>query len=484
MFEKIQQFFLRREQTIFKGSAILVVCIFLLVSFWKIAASPATWFDEGINMGIAKSLVTERVYSLPVAPGQHVEQRSFLITTNYPVLLPVALFIKLGGASLAVARLPQIIYLGLFSLLAFTLVKKVYQNKWAALGTVALIVTFAPFYANGKAVLGEVPGLVFFLAALLVLPQTAKPRRLFLVGLLLGLSVATKPFYLVALGAVGLSEIVFFWKEKKVLFFRVLFIALGLAPPFVGWLYSILQSFSLGSLRTTVGFYANSYAAPNPLAQVASNALRFITESTPVHFLILFLVASVFIYQRLIQKRGTEIELAIIFFIVVTLGWYLKTPGWYRYFFPAHVLLFLVVPAALIQARFRTMAFIFLSSLIVVQAGHAATKVDDPLYYAPAPTSFAHLVEAQVPENATILTINTPSISFLLSDRPVYQFLQINPALFFGRAQLEDNRGLAYDFIITSGSTADTALENIETVLAQQYVKIAGEDAYSLFKKK
>ena len=89
----------------------LTILILITASLWQLPNNPATWFDEGINLGIAKSLIEKGVYSLQIAPEKFVETRPFLITTNYPVLFPIATSIKLLGFNLTSARIPMIIFI-------------------------------------------------------------------------------------------------------------------------------------------------------------------------------------------------------------------------------------------------------------------------------------------------------------------------------------------------------------------------------------
>ena len=111
----------------FSRDNLILIILFLLLFFlgtWQLSNSPATWFDEGINLEIAKSLINHGIYSLEVGPGEFVETRQFLITSNYPVLLPVALSLKFFGINLAAARLPMVLFLIAFALAAYFLVKK------------------------------------------------------------------------------------------------------------------------------------------------------------------------------------------------------------------------------------------------------------------------------------------------------------------------------------------------------------------------
>src|SRR3989338_722440 len=210
-----------------RDNFILFFLFLILIVFgaWQLPKSPATWFDEGINLGIAKSLIQDGVYSLKIGPDEFVESRQFLITSTYPVLLPVALSIKLFGFNLAAARAPMVLFLIAFALAAYFLVKKLY-SKEAAIMSVALIVSFTPFYGNGKAVLGEIPGLFYFLCALLLLPPEFNVKKLFFAGLFTGLSAATKPFFLIVPAAIFVGEI-FYYRKSGELLKRFTYLAAG-----------------------------------------------------------------------------------------------------------------------------------------------------------------------------------------------------------------------------------------------------------------
>ena len=69
-------------------NALLAACIifFLGVLVYGFPNSPSPWFDEGINLGIARSWVEHGVYSMQVGPNEFAQERYLLITTNYPLL--------------------------------------------------------------------------------------------------------------------------------------------------------------------------------------------------------------------------------------------------------------------------------------------------------------------------------------------------------------------------------------------------------------
>ena len=331
-------FAFKLNQDLIKKLAVFALFFLLLfIGFWRLSYSPATWYDEGINAGIAKSLVQDGVFSLKVAPDEFVETRQFLITTNYPVLIPVALSLKFFGVNFAAARLPMIIYLFLFALVAYIATRKWYGED-AALATLALIVFFLPFYGNGKSVLGEVAGLFFLVAGLLFL-ENNNLKKIFLAGLFLGLSVATKPFFLLVLPALFVGEVYrCFVKEKRKLP-EYFYLGLGLVVPILIWFWTINPNLNFGNIVTAFQYYSNSYAdKTNIFELVFSNLKRFFSETTPLHFAVLFAVSSVMLIRGLYKKIISVPELVLFVFVCLNFLWYLKTPGWYRYFFPAEII--------------------------------------------------------------------------------------------------------------------------------------------------
>ncbi|MDP3935119.1 MAG: glycosyltransferase family 39 protein [Candidatus Giovannonibacteria bacterium] len=457
----------------------LILCaLFLILLFfgvWQLPKSPATWFDEGINLSIAKSLITHGVYSLEIGPGEFVEMRQFLITSNYPVILPVALSLKFFGFNLTAARFPMVLFLIAFVLAAYFLVKKLY-SKEAAIISIALIVTFTPFYGNGKDVLGEIPGLFYFLCALLLLAPEFNFKKLFFAGLFVGLSAATKPFFLIVPSAILVGELFNplapSWRDKLK---RIAALAAGGILPIIFWLYTILPAFSLAGVKSAVFYYSNSYASANFGQLIFQNFMRFFTESTPIHFLVLFLVSAAFIFWK--KKKGENIkEVEIIFavFTLLALAFYLKTPGWYRYFFSAHMILFLISPVALISLFNKKTAVIAVAFLFLFQFTYTISQRNSSLYNSDEAIVFSkYVIEITTPEDK-ILIINGPSAAFLIDGRQIYQHLQINPVLFFGKTDIEN-----YNYVAVQGLPIDRFADALKSHYEIQ--KQIGH--YSLYRK-
>ena len=264
--------------------------IFISLIFYGFPDSPAPWFDEGINLGIVKSWLKHGVYSLEIGPSEFIKERSLLITTNYPLLLWIALSFKFFGIGLWQAKIVMFGFLFIFACLFYLLAKKYYGAN-SALMTLALLITFLPLYGNGKSALGEIPGLTYFLGGLLFL-ESERPWRVFAAGLLLGFGAATKSLYLLLAASVMAGEIWFTWQnlpasetDKKINYKRWFLLASGIAIPLLIWFYTLLPSnFTFDYLVRTLQLYRNPY---NAEGTILVNFLRFFKESTPIHFALL-----------------------------------------------------------------------------------------------------------------------------------------------------------------------------------------------------
>ncbi|MDP2684192.1 MAG: glycosyltransferase family 39 protein [bacterium] len=475
---------LKKKLVFLLGSKIIIFLLFFIlffISFYRLQFSPATWYDEGLNAGIAKSLVEDGVYSLKVGPEEFVDERQFLITTNYPVILPVAISLKIFGNSLTSARLPMILYLFLFALMAYLLVCKWFGKK-SALMTLAFIVVFLPFYGNGKSVLGEVAGLFYLLAGLYIM-DSKKLWKLFLSGILLGLSVATKPFFILILPALFIGEIYNVIKNgfRKPSAYAILIFA-GLIP-ILFWFWTINPNFTLGNIGSALGYYSNSYADNTNIYQlVFSNIKRFVSETTPLHFAFMLVFSVWLIVGKIRKKEALPTQIALVAFILLNFLWYLKTPGWYRYFFPAHLMLFLFFPASVIKIFSKRIAFAIIIFFIIVQSFMLVSKRNEPLYFSSEVQDFVLLVNINTTVNDSLLVVNSPSVAFLLDQRNVSQYVRINPELVFAPKYIKNHVDLIHDTYIVVGALSEQDIE-IRDLLANSYEKVEDIGHQILYKR-
>src|SRR3989344_3248518 len=320
----------------YKKIIVLPIILILAYSlFLGFPDSPSPWLDEGINVGIVKTWIETGVYSLQIAPDTFVQERPWLITNNYPVLAPVAVSFLIFGIGLWQVKLVMILFVLIFLGLVFYFVKNNYSEKSAYI-SLALLVSFLPLYGNGlTGATGELPGITFLLASFFFL-NSEKIWKTLLAGFLIGICVATKPLFLPILFALAVEELYFAYKSKRVEWKRWLLLFVGMILPLFLWFKTLFPGeLTIGYLKETFDYYSNSQITNE--GTLKANFLKFFTESTPIHFLLLVVFFCFFKIKSNSRKLSRE-EMIFWIFLVVDVVYFLKSPGWYRYFFPAHII--------------------------------------------------------------------------------------------------------------------------------------------------
>lgn len=324
----------------------LVLLVVLGFGTWKLTESPAIWGDEGMIVELAVNLVRHGEMKMQLAPNLFASPA--FTSTGFPVVFPVAASFAMFGVGILQARVVMVIFMLLCVGIFFLLAQKLHGTKIALLSSL-LVATFPPFYGDGKNVLGEVPGMFFlfsFLFALHRLLTTTKYQRAMalVTGLSLGLCVVTKPIFLLLIPAVGLGAILFWKQRPRDLGVWLLLVLGGITPLFV-WFST--QFLATDSASDILGFYSNPYQLENIQSVILTNILRFARESTPLYLAIFFGIWAVSFLRRAWTKQVDAIETIAFLFTGAILAAYLRTPGWYRYFFPAQLVTFLFAPKAL-----------------------------------------------------------------------------------------------------------------------------------------
>lgn len=480
-------FFTLRGQLASKRAAALLfvsALFFLGAAFWGFPDSPSPWFDEGINLGIAKTFVQDGVYSLRLGAGEYVRERGLMISTNYPVLFPMSFAFYLFGIGLAQAKIVMFLFLCLFLFLAYSLVARL-SGRQAGAASVALAVTFLPFYGNGlSGGLGEVAGLVYLFSGLLLL-EKERPRQIFLAGLFFGLSAATKVFYLVVLAALAVSEIWFALAARRFPSKRWAMLAIGAALPLLVWARTLLPGgFSLAALSATLTYYSNPYQVQNT---ALANLIKFVTESTPLHFTLLVIPLFVWYALRFREHRFSRQDAVIAVFIALNVIWFLKTPGWYRYLFPAHLTALVLFPAAASELcrRIRPQwiqkygAAAAIAALLTAQTVHLIRERDTRLYYNPEPRSFALYLENKLGRAADVFIIDQPELWFLFKGDKAGQYIHMNPHVAFGKDIFASVRLPQY--VVTTTPDQNLYLNKYRVAFENRYAEIERFGRYHLF---
>ena len=367
-----QQFFTEKRKKI-SVCVIFVLAVFLIL--FQFTDTPKVWLDEGVFTDTARNLAFHGVMGLQTEPGT-VYPLSVLLSTGYPVIFPVAGSFLLFGVGIWQARLPMVIFMLILVIFFYFFVKKKY-GFYSAILSVLLLLSFSPFYGNGRPVQGEVPGLVFLVLGLLCLLYFEQSffqnkKWAILSGLFFGLSCATKPIYLAVLSGALIISLALWWKKienKKVLWFFVL----GFALPILLWFYTLFPT--LRSMLSAVPTYlhlASNHDSSTPLIPtILANFLRFFKESTPLLFSFLSVTVLVSFFFRFHKKEDFRsnfsiTESVILFSIILNWLSYLVGTGWYRYFFPASILLYLLFPSAILFLSQKVEKKIFRNLILIV----------------------------------------------------------------------------------------------------------------------
>ena len=175
----------------------LLLAAMLLI---KPVEAPRVWFDEGINLSVARNWSETGFYGQfksgrPVAPD--------LLSTGLPVIFPIALSFRLLGVGAWQGRLPGALFAVLALGLSYYLGRRLYNQK-IGMATLAVQLLFSATnlflhpVLLGRQALGELPALAYLLAGYACLSgMSRRPRLLLPLGAIFwGLGVASKPQFL------------------------------------------------------------------------------------------------------------------------------------------------------------------------------------------------------------------------------------------------------------------------------------------------
>ncbi len=456
----------------------IIYLVFALAAFlivFRFTETPVVWIDEGVFTETAKNLVWHAGQGIQVAPGKIVSS-AVISTSGYPLIFPVSASFWLFGVGLWQARLPMLIYMFILALLFYLFAKKRY-GFYPAIAAVLLLISFSPFYGNGRPVQGEVPGLVFIMAGALAAlfweeKNFLSNKYAFLTGIFWGLAAATKPLYLIVLFP-ALAVSLFFYRKKinsKVIF------SSGFLLPVIAWIFIQFPDTSFIKSAFNTYLSGNSALDYDVYNSIKSNFISFFTETTPALFMLLLVfTGSVFGYFR---KKISFSELAVFLFIVLNWAAYLKGPSWYRHFFPANILIYLLFSGAIFYVKIP--AF-YRKALLVIPAGLVFLQFVHLLFFSQNPILSRNFINkelesalSQINPNQTILFYNKIEVAVFLKHSNYYQYLKHTDYLEFGNPNLAD---LTYDYVLISNREAE---KNNFPSLCYDGIFI---DSYRLFRK-
>ncbi|MCA0454149.1 MAG: hypothetical protein LCI00_09270 [Chloroflexi bacterium] len=325
---------------------VIIVSVFLLV--YKLSDYPIPWYDEGSHLHVAKNFALHGVYADSSSEGY----RPFgpAVGVGPTVMLPIAGLFSAFGVSIPLARLLIVVYSLLTLLLVYSITAKLTSWPYALLAVVILLLIPSIRYLYySRTVVGEVPGLFFFFAGLLLWlhPRGRSVFGLVCVGILIGFATITKNQYaFFILPGLLLNWIAdLFWYKRRGWRYYVIPGAIA-GVMFFGWLYIVIVKLGQGgdfgeNLKTlqTAGMGALIVVDGDSIPRVA----RLLADENT--FGSLFIGA--FIYSLLTSWRRDEESqqrgiLAVFLFMATVL--FCVSLGWDRYAFgPVALSVFFVI---------------------------------------------------------------------------------------------------------------------------------------------
>ena len=445
---------IKKDLEVFLFGIIFIAAIFSAT--YRLSESPPTWYDEGVIIQSAKVMFAHGESGLQTEPN-FIEHVSFL-TTGYPVTYPIGIVMNYFGFDLTIVRGVMIWYLLGLVIVFYILARSLFGVRTAII-SLLLLVSFAPLYGNGKNVLGEVPGLFFLISSFMFVTlwersvgRMARYYSALLAGLTIGLCVATKPTFLVALPAILVAVI--FMKKNNLYFREVSLFIIATLAPITLWMYT--QFLPTDSFMDIMRFYVDPRSLVDMSGTILTNLSRFVSESTPVYFSILFVlwVLSIVVRSRSAGRTISGAEWGALLFVVLTIMAYLRTAGWYRYLFPAFIPMLLFAPNAThtvfdgLKDTFqfnlrRGLALTVFVPLVIFQFYQVFFNSFVASYYDSTNTVTLQKYFNALNQGTSVFFYNVPELVQFLKHDNYYEYLSITDSLDVGRAQLEKlSRGL------------------------------------------
>jgi len=467
---------MRIRTTLLAGIGFFV--IFLVTLFFATHAlteSPRVWYDEGYYFQLAMNQAAHGQMELQTAPGEFVSAAT--VSLGFPLVYPIALSFEHFGVGVLQARLVMVLFILALLAAALVLVRRLFGTRVALL-TGLLIATFPILYGDGKNVLGEVPGLFYLFAFLISIWEIEstdykKVLPYLLAGFFGGLCVATKPLFLLLLPAVFIIAVLY---RKRIVFYPRA-IAAGLTVFGILFAFWITTQFSITDASlATASHYANPYGVSSIVHTVLINIRGLFTDSTPLQFLGFSFIWAIGIFLRIRKKIRISLAemIAFVFALLVGLAYLRIDGGWYRYFFPAHLVALVFAPYSLLviaefigekwprlapRLFFKLAPAVLISLLALLQLYLLSFNSFVAGYYTSTTTATLEKYFKNLDPKESIFLYNVPEIAIFLPSGNYYQYLQPTDYITTGGDQLTHLKDGSTGLVVVSEDADLTTLD-------------------------
>lgn len=430
----------------------VVICflVVLFLSTYKLTESPPIWMDEGIITQVSRNVAESGEYRLQVAPGEFVS--AGFVTTAYPATLPVALSFKIFGTGILQARIVMVLFILALFVAAYVLARKQFKDPVILLSSLALLATFAPIYGDGRNVLGEIPGLLWLVLALIFVHRIDKgdTQKINFIGagVFFGLTLVTKPVFIM----LGPALLFLLWKFRKQGGAGSWSLAiLALIVPVLIWLPI---QFHGDTVSNIFSIYANPHST-DVMSSIVSNFTRFFTEFQPMYFfgsMVVWYASIVVRWRR--KERISAVEAAAAIFAGFILLAYLRTTGYYRYFFLAQFFSIFFFSQALLSLAPvkipRKIIYTALALLILLQVYQTFTSSWIAVHFKSTRTEEVTRAIFALPTDATYYLYQSPELALFLPTNNYYQYLEVTKTIVIGYNTLAVLKEGKVPFVLTN----------------------------------
>jgi hypothetical protein len=229
--------------------AVLLAIAAAAVQIVRWTATRQVSFDGAMNLEVARSLAEGHGYRRMYADRSGFSHE---IQSRAPYILPAAAVFAAFGVGVWQSQLTNLVYVAALALLIFLLVRRLTSWRWGLVAVAVCLWTpgIRAIAMNGY---GEVPALVWWLAALLVLCRpNGEPvghARLFGAGVLIGMAVLTKTVLAIGLVAVApIMLVIIASGESRVRSAAIALCAFGAGLLLPGLLYELAHFVAIGDL--------------------------------------------------------------------------------------------------------------------------------------------------------------------------------------------------------------------------------------------
>ena len=337
------------------------------IVYWS--ATEQVSFDGAMNLEVARSLAEGHGYKRLYADRSGFSHE---IQSRAPFIVPAAGVFAAFGVGVWQAQFTNLLYVAALAIVVFVLVRRWTSWRWALLAVAVCLWTpgIREIAMNGY---GEVPALVWWLAALAVLCEEdgrAGHARFFAAGILLGMAVLTKT--VLAIGLIAILPAVFAVlascrSRGKSLILGSAGLLCGLLLP--GILYEIAHFLALGDIHkwhawvreemhaihmqagTEQGFHDTHGLGTKMLVHLRLLADNVGLPLALIPFWLVGPIALAVLTRRRFPTHARAALLALVLFAAIYFLWWLGfTPtekAWYRRVFNGVLVLEVVLVAML-----------------------------------------------------------------------------------------------------------------------------------------